>query len=110
MSEPAKDWTKTVRAIFKEEAAEILKNLPPLEKSGETAPSAKEHNHWKAEDILKDDCPECKKNVEIVAKKWLTKQRENRKEKEFECIDCRTGVDETEDECPTCGGKDAKHR
>ena len=106
MSEQPKDWTKTVREIFKEEAAAMLKALPPLERSGEIAPSAKDnHKPHSIADLL--DCPDC---YPTIRKKVLEKEILSRKDNELECLDCGTRVDESEESCPTCGGKDARHR
>ena len=105
MSEQPKDWTKVVREIFKEEAAAILKALPPLEKNGETVPSANKHKPHSLADLL--DCPDC---YPTIKKGVLEKEILSRKDKELECVDCGTRVDETEESCPTCGGKDARHR
>ena len=82
-----------------------MKALPPLEKSGETVPSADVHKPHSLADLL--DCPDCYPKIK---KGVLEKEILSRKDKEFECVDCGTRVDESEESCPTCGGKDAKHR
>ena len=106
MSEQPKDWTKVVREIFKEEAAAILKALPPLEKSGETAPSAKEHKHFKSGD---DICPDC---YPAARKAIFDKEF---KGADYKCLGCGLPVRGEESgkeewNCPNCGGNEANER
>lgn len=105
MSETPKDWRKEVGEIFKQEAVKLLKNMKQPVESGVTAPSADSHKPHKLADLL--DCPDCYPKIK---KAVMDKEIMSRKDKEYECIDCGTRVDETEEECPTCGGRDAKHR
>lgn len=61
--------------------------------------------HWSVADIDKD-CPDCKKNIETMAKNYLAERRT----KPLVCKTCGVGVDKEEGECPNCGEKDAIDR
>ena len=87
--------------------AEQTKPKLELPKSGSSEP---EHKHWDANDLLNSSCPECKTEVEKIGKTYMQKALKERKDLEFECVDCGTHVKKEEDSCPTCGGKQAKSR
>lgn len=74
-------------------------NTPPEPMSNEGG--HKSHNT--IEDLL--TCPDCYPQIE---KAVISKMHESRKDKPTVCVNCGLGVDETEDSCPWCGGKDAK--
>lgn len=52
------------------------------------------------------DCPDCKKNIETIAKNYLAERRT----KPLVCKRCGVGVDKEEGECFSCGEKDAIDR
>lgn len=63
-----------------------------------------EHKHFSIDD---DICPDCYPTVKA---KVLEKEILSRKDNPLECVNCGTRVKESEDECPTCRGKDARRR
>ena len=57
-----------------------------------------------------DACPDCKKGLEAFAKGYMKNLKEKRGDKPLVCVDCGLGVDESDEECPWCGGKEAKEK
>ena len=84
----------------------VKTEMESLKEKETHAPSAKDsHPTHTLDDLV--NCVDC---YPRVRDKVLEKEVLSRKDKEFECVDCGTRVDETEESCPTCGGKDARHR
>ena len=104
LSEPKKDWRLEMKEIVEQTIKNRLEELKPKE-TEIPVPSADKHKPHSLADLL--DCPDC---YPTIKKGVLEKEILSRKDKEMECIDCGTRVDESEESCPTCGGKDAKHR
>jgi len=105
VSEPKKDWRIEMKEIVEQTVKTQMESLKPKELPT-LAPSAKDtHAPHTLNDLI--DCPDC---YPTIRKKVLEKEILSRKDKEMECLDCGTRVDESEENCPTCGGKDAKHR
>ena len=102
MSELKKDWRIELKEIVEQTVKTQLEASKPKE-APTPAPSA--HKPHSLADLL--DCPDC---YPTIKKGVLEKEILSRKDKELECVDCGTRVDETEDSCPTCGGKDAEYR
>lgn len=86
---------------------EKLETQPKPETKAKTEPEA--HKHFKVEDF-NDDCPDCQKVKEKIGREHMKKAMIERKDLDHECVDCGTHVREEEEECPTCGGKEAKPR
>ena len=106
MSETKKDW----RMEMKEILANHLKQVEQLQIATPALSANPEnvnpdHPTHSLEELL--ECPDCYPKIK---KAVLDKEVLSRKEKEFECDGCGTRVDESEESCPTCGGKDAHHR
>ena len=78
---------------------ETLGKQPQPAGSGETP---KEKHKSIQEQI---DCPECYSQIRNAVFK-----KENFKDKKLLCDDCGVPVDEGEEECPSCGGKNARTR
>jgi hypothetical protein len=74
---------------------------------------SKPSEHWKAEDLT-DDCPDCKREKEKIARQFLTNLRKEREKEPLICDPskggCGLGVKETEENCPFCGNKEARKR
>lgn len=103
MSEEKKDWRLEIADIvdqrLKAWTPPTTTYPPSLEEVNDKHPT------HKLEDLL--TCPDC---YPKIRKAVLDKEILSRKNKELECVNCGTGVDEDEPECPTCGSKDARHR
>lgn len=117
MSEQNQDWEKRMEEIVRK----VLKeSSPPSSPKEELHKHEEDGGHRTIDEILA--CPNCypkiKENVLSKEKQGLldavksdmTKGLIERHKKEFECVNCGTGVDVNESECPTCRGKDAKRR
>lgn len=100
------NWEK-LKGIVREEVKGVMTELykDSKETSQKTSQSSNEHKPHTLEDLL--DCPDCYPNIK---KKVLEKEILSRKDKEYECINCKTGVDEDEETCPTCGETEARER
>lgn len=81
----------------------------PITTSSPTTPDSKPSEHWKAEDLT-DDCPECKREKEKIAHQYLVNLRKEREKEPVVCKTCGTGVKVEEENCPLCGGKEARNR
>jgi hypothetical protein len=79
----------------------------------QTTSDSKPSEHWKAEDLT-DDCPECKREKEKIARKWLTDLKKERETTPLICDPskggCGLGVKQEEEKCPFCGNKEARKR
>jgi len=104
---------KALEANKKEIEAKMTETLLLMKPERTSGKDEHEHKHWAAVDVLEKDCPGCKSQVEIIknlGKAELVKTLKDRASKEGVCLDCGTGVDEKEEECPTCHGKQGRRR
>lgn len=90
------------------EVKTLLSPKPPTTPTP-SASDSKPAEHWKAEDLT-DDCPECKREKEKIAHQYLQNLRKEREKEPVVCKNCGTGVKIEEENCPLCGGKDARKR
>ena len=106
MSEKKEDWKAEIAKII-DTRLEAWK--PPTAISPPSLPKIEEVNDKHVTHSLEDllSCPDCYPKLK---KAVLDKEILSRKDLELECKDCGTGVNESEESCPTCGGKDATHR
>jgi Zn finger protein HypA/HybF involved in hydrogenase expression len=104
---------KALEQNKKEIEAKMTETLLLMENKRTSGKDEHEHKHWAAADVLEKDCPGCKSQVDIIknlGRADLIKTLKERGDKRFECKDCGTGVDEKEEECPTCHGKKGRKR
>jgi len=103
------DWKKEIASIIESKVSEILeRKFPP---SSDKKPD--EHDlkaHWKAEELVSSECPECKRETEKLFKAYLEKMKKERESYPFVCEGCGLGVKKEEEECPLCGSKNADPR
>lgn len=108
---------------LKKEDRELLQSVieglkaPPktsqIEKNESETTATTEHTHFNVGlDYLEQDdsCPDCKKGLEQFGKNYMKKVLTERKDLPYVCEECGTRVGEDEEECPTCGGKEASSR
>ena len=113
---------KTIVELKKEDR-ELLQSAikafkaPPktsqIEKNESETTATTEHTHFNVELgylEAEDSCPECKKGLDQFGKAYMKKVLTERKDLEYECEECGTPVGEEEEECPTCGSKEARSR
>ena len=106
-------------AELKEEDRELLKSaiksaekiaevkMPPSTPPEPTSDEGerKSHKSHTLENVL--DCPDC---YPKLRDRVFKKEAQNLKEAELVCEDCGLPVEESDDECLWCGGKDAKRK
>jgi len=123
MSKEETHQEKVIKLLEKqsEQTAELVKEIQrqgSLFQKQQTTPTptpsdSKPSEHWKAEDLT-DDCPECKREKEKIAKSYLQNLRKEREKESLICDPskggCGLGVKQEEENCPFCGGKDARKR
>jgi len=103
---------KKVEVELKQEDRELLRSVieshkpKPVEKHVEKPVKP----HLTLQQLEDVDCPECKAALDAFGRKAVKAEYVRRKELESVCVDCGTGVEAEEEECPTCGGKDARER
>ena len=98
---------------LKAEDRELLKSAIEAAKKP-PEPMTDKHQHWKAEDVSKllenNDCPECKAEAQKLEQRISKKFRASRQKLPFVCEECGLGVDKEEEECPSCGNRNARER
>lgn len=102
MSKP-EEWKTEIRKILQEELKEWKPDLPISPPSSTLEPD--KHNVHSLDDLV--DCPTCYPKIKDIV---LKKEREEREKLDLECVDCGKGVRETDPECPSCGGTEARNR
>ena len=107
MSEKTESWEKLEKILDKK----LDEKLKPLFPSSEP----EKHEHWKAEELINPECPECKAEKQKLRSQILKEVYAETKGLSHECTECGLGVKGEESgkeawKCPTCGNKYAKER
>lgn len=110
-----KNWKEDMKSLIVETVEPMLdKKLSTWKPQTATSPPSSkpepEHNHSHDHNHTLEgalDCPDCYPKLKDLVFK---KEKERRDELPYVCETCQTGVSETEENCPTCGGTDARPR
>lgn len=116
MTEKKEKTEKPLEVSLKQEDRDLLKSVIEAQKKPpEPTPSGDkdEHEHFHTDLAYlenSDSCPDCKKGLDQFGKDYMKKELEKRKNSPYVCEECGLGVEKEEEECPSCGSKDAKER
>jgi len=105
------NWKKMTE-LLAEKLTPLEQKIQQLEQKKVPNGSGESHKHWKAEDILDNDCPDCKKNIDIV---WKRQIKDHLKDADYKCVGCGLPVRKEdarpeEWKCPNCGENEALER
>ena len=109
-----KEKEKPIEVSLKQEDRELLKSVIDAAKP-KPEPEHK-HEHLTADSVKKfydaQECPDgtCGTEEKKLSDHYVKEFLKDRKNLDYECEECGTPVKEDEEECPTCGSKNARRR
>ena len=102
---------KRMSEKHEEKVITLLEKIAQQTKPKEDISSEPEkHEHWKAEELINPECPECKAEKQKLRSQILKEYAEETKDSNLVCEGCGIGVKKEWENCPSCGSKDAREK